>query len=88
VFSVPQRQRSLSLIPPRVLGFRGRWYTRGDAGRSGQGQPHHWVVRPRAGPRQLLVWAPGCSPRPLLLATSVLRWNINFWVFSWNCWSS
>jgi hypothetical protein len=34
-----------------------------------------------------VVWAPDGSPRPLLLATSIFRWNMNFWVFSWNCWS-
>jgi hypothetical protein len=87
VFSAPQRQRSLSLIPP-CLRFLGRRYMRGGAGRGGPGRLHHWVARPRASPRHLVVWAPGHSSRPLLLATSVFRWNMNFWVFSWNCWSS
>jgi hypothetical protein len=45
------------------------------------------VAWPGAGPRHLLVWAPGCSPRSLLLATFVFWWNMNFWVFCWNCWS-
>jgi hypothetical protein len=35
-----------------------------------------------------VVWAPGGSLRPLLLATSVFRQNMNFWVFSCKCWSS
>jgi hypothetical protein len=84
VFSAPQRWRSLSLIP-LVFGFRGRWYTHGGAGRGGPGRPHHWVAQPRASPRHLVVWAPGGWPHPLLLVTSVFRWNMNFWVFSWNC---
>jgi hypothetical protein len=58
------------------------------ASRGGPGQPHHWVAWPRAGWRRLVVWAPGGSPHPLLLATSVFWWNMNFWVFSWNWWSS
>jgi hypothetical protein len=88
MFFAPQRWRSLSLIPPLGLRFSGRRYTRGGAGRGGPGWPHHWVARPRSSPLHLVVWAPGGSPRPLLLATSFFRWNINFWVFSWNCWSS
>jgi hypothetical protein len=40
------------------------------------------------GPRHQVVWAPGGSPRPLLLATFVFWQNRNFWVFSWNYWSS
>jgi hypothetical protein len=87
VFSTPQRQWSISVIPP---GFRfsGRWNTRRGAGRGGLGRPHHLAVWPRAGLCQGLVWAPGGSPRPLLPATSIIWWNRNFWVFSWNCWSS
>jgi hypothetical protein len=46
------------------------------------------VAWPRAGPHHMVVWAPGGSPCPLLLATSVFRWNMNFWVFPWNCRSS
>jgi hypothetical protein len=57
-------------------------------GRGGTGRPHHQVARPRAGPRHQVVWAPGGSPRPLLLDTSVFQQNMNFGVFSWNCWSS
>jgi hypothetical protein len=87
VFSAPQRQRSLSAIP-LGLRFLGRQYTRGGAGRGGLGRPHHQVARPRASPRHQVVWAPGGSPHPLLLATSFFRRNMNIWVFSWNCWSS
>jgi hypothetical protein len=60
---------------------------RGDA-RGGPGWPHNLVARPRPGPRQGVVWAPGGSPRPLLLASSVFWQNMNFWVFFENCWSS
>jgi hypothetical protein len=69
VFSAPQRRRSLSLIPPLVLGFRGRPYMRVGDGRRGH---THWVARLGPGPRHLVVWAPGCSPRSLLLATFVI----------------
>jgi hypothetical protein len=68
--------------PPPRLRFSGRRCTwRGDA-RGGLGWPHHQAARPRSGPRHRVVWAPGGSPRPLLLATSVFWWNMNFWVFS------
>jgi hypothetical protein len=30
------------------------------------------VARPGPGPCHLVLWAPGCSPRPLLLATFVI----------------
>jgi hypothetical protein len=40
------------------------------------------------GPRLGVVWDPGGSPQPLLLATSVFLQNRNFWVFSENCWFS
>jgi hypothetical protein len=59
--------------PPMGLRFSGRRYTRGGAGKGRPGRPHQWVARPRAGPRHQVVWTPGGSPRPLLLATSVLR---------------
>jgi hypothetical protein len=62
-----------SISDPPGLRFSGRRYTQGGAGRGGPGWPHHWVARPRASPRHLVVWAPGGSPRPLLLATSVFR---------------
>jgi hypothetical protein len=86
-------------VPPPSLRFLGRRYTRRGNARGGLGQPHHqaaWpragphhqAVQPRAGPHHQVVWAPGGSPRPLLLATSVFRQNMNFWVFSWSCWSS
>jgi hypothetical protein len=63
----------------------GRRYTQRSNGRSGPGRPHHQAARPRAGPHHQVVWAPGGSPRPLLLATSIFSRNRNFWVFSWNC---
>jgi hypothetical protein len=72
VFSTPPRRRSLSLIPPIILGFWGQPYTREGDGRSGPGWPHHWVARPGPGLRHLVLWAPGCSPRSLLLATFVI----------------
>jgi hypothetical protein len=74
--------------PPSGLRFSGRRYTWMGDGRGGPGRPYHQVARPRAGSRHQVVWGPGGSPRPLLMATSVFRWNMNFWVFSWNCWSS
>jgi hypothetical protein len=37
VFSAPQRRRSLSLIPPLVLGFRERRYAPGALAEVGQG---------------------------------------------------
>jgi hypothetical protein len=36
------------------------------------------VARPRAGPCHQVLWAPGGSPRPLLLATSIFWRNMNF----------
>jgi hypothetical protein len=60
-----------SISDPPVLGFRGQQYMREGAGRSGPGWPHHWVAWPGAGPRHLVVWAPGYSPRSLLLATFI-----------------
>jgi hypothetical protein len=74
--------------PPPSIRFLGRWYTQRGAGRGGPGRPHHLAARPRAGPRQGVVWAPGSSRRPLLLATFVFWPNRNFSVFSKNCWSS
>jgi hypothetical protein len=74
--------------PPLGLRFLGRRYTQRGDDRGGPGRPHHQVARPRAGPRQQLVWAPGGLLRPLFLATSIFQQNMNFWVFSWNCWSS
>jgi hypothetical protein len=57
VFSAPQRQWSLSLIPHFCLRFSGTTiYARGD-GRSGPGWTHPRVARPGAGPRHLVVWA-------------------------------
>jgi hypothetical protein len=73
--------------PPPHVRFSERWYTRRGDARGGPGRPHHLAVRPRTGPRQGVVWAPGGSPRPLLLATSVFWPNRNFWVFSDNSWS-
>jgi hypothetical protein len=67
------------------LRFSGRQYMRRGAGRGGLGRPHHLVARPRAVPRHGVVWAPGGSPCPLLLATFVFWPNRNFWVFSENC---
>jgi hypothetical protein len=98
-FCLPERFLSLCVFrpaeavesfcdPPPSLRFSGRRYTqRGDGG-DGPGRPHHQVARPRTSPRHQVVWAPGGSHRPLLLATSVFWRNRNFWVFSWNCWSS
>jgi hypothetical protein len=74
--------------PLPSLRFSGRQYTRGGDGRGGPGWPHHQVGRPRAGPRHQVVWAPGGSLLPLLLATFVFQQNMNFWIFSWKCWSS
>jgi hypothetical protein len=74
--------------PPPSLRFSGRRYTRRGAGRGGPGRQHHLVARPRAVPRHGVVWAPGGSPHPLLLATSVFWPNRNFWVFFENCRSS
>jgi hypothetical protein len=71
VFSAPQRRRSLSLIPPPDLGFWGRPNTRESDGRSGPGWPHPRAARPGAGLHHLVVWAPCCSFRSLLLATFV-----------------
>jgi hypothetical protein len=73
--------------PPRSLRFLGRQYTRRGDARGGPGRPHHLVAQPRPGPHQGVVWAPGGSSRPLLLATSVFWPNRNFWVFSDNFWS-
>jgi hypothetical protein len=67
----------LRSLPP-CLRFPGRRYMHRDAGRSGLGWPHHLAARPRAGPRQGVVWAPSGSPQPLLLATSVFWQNRNF----------
>jgi hypothetical protein len=77
-----------SIYDPPGLRFLGRRYTRRGDARVGPGRPHHLVARPRPRLCQGVVWAPGGSPRPLLLATSVFWRNMNFWVFSWNCWSS
>jgi hypothetical protein len=74
--------------PPPSLRFSGRRYMWRGAGRGGPGWPHHQAARPRASPRHGVVWAPGGSPRPLLLATFVFWPNRNFWVFSESCWSS
>jgi hypothetical protein len=43
-------------ISNSLLGFRfsGRRYSRGGAGRGRPGRPHHWVARPRTGPRHLV----------------------------------
>jgi hypothetical protein len=65
----------------------GRYMWRGDA-RGVPGRPHNLVVQPRPGPCQGVVWAPGGSPRPLLVATSVFLPNRNLSVFSDNFWSS
>jgi hypothetical protein len=70
VFRPAEAAESMS-DPPLVLGFWGRQYTRGGTGRSGPGWPHHWVVWPGASLRHLVVWAPSCSPRSLLLATFI-----------------
>jgi hypothetical protein len=40
------------------------------------------------GPRPLVVSPPCCSSRLLLLATFIIWYYINFWIFLWNCWSS
>jgi hypothetical protein len=56
--------------PLSRLRFSGRRYTRRGDGRGGPGWPHHQAAWPRAGPRHQVMWAPGGSPRPLLLATS------------------
>jgi hypothetical protein len=71
VFSAPQRQWCLSLMPPLDLGFRGRQYTRGGDGSSVLGWPHHRATWPGVGPRHLVVSPPCCSSRLLLLATFV-----------------
>jgi hypothetical protein len=70
--------------PPLSLRFLGRRYTRRGVGRGGLGRPHHQAARPMAGPCHGVVWPPGDSPRPLLLATFVFWPNRNFWVFSEN----
>jgi hypothetical protein len=70
VFSAPQRQHCLSLIPPD-LGFWGRQYTRGGDGSSGSGWPHHRAAQPGVGPHHLVVCPPCCSSRLLLLATFI-----------------
>jgi hypothetical protein len=57
--------------PPPSLRFSGRQYTQRGDGRSGPGRPHHQAARPRVGSRHQVVWAPGVSHCPLLLATSV-----------------
>jgi hypothetical protein len=97
-FCLPESFLSVCFLPRRgggvymrsLLGLRfsGGRYTRGGASRGGTGRPHPQVAWPRAGLRHQVVWAPSGSPRPLLLATSVFRWNMNFSLFSWNCWSS
>jgi hypothetical protein len=64
-----------SFYDPPSLRFLGRRYTRRGDSRGGPGRPHHWAAWLRAGPRHQVVWAPGGSPRPLLLATSVFWRN-------------
>jgi hypothetical protein len=64
----------VSISDPLIdLGFRGRQYTRGGDSRSGPGWPHPRVARPGVDPCHLVVWAPYCSFRPLLLATFIFR---------------
>jgi hypothetical protein len=83
-FCLPERFLSLCVFrpaeaaesiydPPSGLRLLGRRYTRRGDGRGGLGRPHHQVARPRAGPHHQVVWAPGGSPCPLLLANSVFR---------------
>jgi hypothetical protein len=84
VFCPAEAAESFCDSPPS-LRFSGRQYTQKGAGRGGPGRPHHLVARPRDGPLHGVVWAPGGSPCPLLLATFVFWPNRNFWVFSENC---
>jgi hypothetical protein len=69
---LPRRGSSVYLwIPPLDLGFWGWQYTWSGDGRSGPGWPHPRAAWPGAGLCHLVVWAPCCSFRPLLLATFV-----------------
>jgi hypothetical protein len=61
--------------PLPSLRFSGRRYMRRGDGRGGPGRPHHQAARPRAGPRHQVVWAPGGSLRPLLLANILSIWS-------------
>jgi hypothetical protein len=84
VFFAPQRWRSISAIPLPVLGFREDDIREGALAEVGQGSHTTWW-RGEVGSRLGVVWAPGGSPGPFLLATSVFWQNRNFWVFSENC---
>jgi hypothetical protein len=74
--------------PPPSLRFPRGWYMQRGTSKGGSGWPHHLVAWPGVGPHLGVVWAPGGAPPPLLLTTSVFWQNRNFWIFSWNCWSS
>jgi hypothetical protein len=77
----------LSLMPPwlRFSGMtiyckgRWQWWAR-------VASPQADVAR--VGPRPLWVSPSCCSSHLLLLATFILWYYRNFWVFLWNCWSS